>query len=377
MTDLTAVKEALAEHEQRIKTSVFDKLQAMQDTILRLEQKDADRGEPGSFRGDQPGMGGSRGVLGKIKDHSGFKAFIEGARSSGSIELTGIELKTLTSLQGEGFGSPAAAGFSVQPTRDDTLHGYSQRSLTLIQALPSRPVATGTFEFQRLNSFNPAAAAQQGEGAEKAEQNLDPKVITVPVSTVASWHTMSKQLRDDVPGMLDQAQRLLSSTVRVAQENAIVSGTGTNGAMLGLASQSALAVVTSDRFVDRIGEAAALQVNAGFMPALIAMNPSDWFEVLRERDTTGALINSVSPAAPMNQSLWGMRVVASPAVASGLAYVIDPAQLHVLDRQAPTVEFGYRNDDLTRNQITILVELRSGVAVYDLGGVVRVTAGSP
>lgn len=367
------ITEALAE----LKANYADKLSALQNQVLKLEQKAADRGEPGSHRGDKPGMSSGVNIASKIKATAGWTAFKNGAPSTGKIDLQGLSFKdALVSDAGQGQGSPAAGGYHVQPTHQPGLFGYSQRELTLMRALPSRPVGSNTFTFNRLSGFTAAAAAQAGEAAAKAEQEIDTTLIESPISTIAVHAGVSTQAASDDAILLGSVSSLLQSTLAVKAESVLVTGSGTNGEPLGLALQSSLFAGTADRLVDKIGECSATMVNNGYAPGLVLLNPLDWFEIQRERASDGHYLTG-NPAAPMAASLWGLSVVSTPAVVAGGAYVIDPRWVHILDRMSIAVVMGHANDDFTKNIIRVLVEVRIGLAVYDTAGVARLTVGSP
>ena len=63
-------------------------------------------------------------------------------------------------------------------------------------------------------------------------------------------------------------------------------------------------------------------------------------------------------------AIWGLRVVATPAVASGTQVVGDFRQAVIGDRQQTSIYMTDSNRDLfERNILTLLAELRAGFGV--------------
>lgn len=363
---MNEISEALAD----LKANYADKLSALQDQVLKLQQGRNDKAERGA------GTAGPS-IRARIQAHAGWTAFKGGAPSTGRIAFDGLSVKdALVSNAGEGGGSPASGGYDVIPDRAPGLFGYSDRNLTLIAALPRRPVGSNTFTFNRLSGFTAAAAAQAHEGATKAEQSIDTTLIESPISTIAVHAGLSKQLREDDASVLQSVELLLMSTVRVKAETLLITGTGTNGEPWGLASQSTLFVPTADRLVDRIGQGVATMTNNGYTAGLVLLNPLDWWDIQAERATDGHYLAG-NPARPMAPSLWGVPVIPTPAVVQGGAYIVDTRWVQVLDRQSIAVEMGYSGTDFVQNVLRVLAECRLGLAVFDLAAVYRLTVGSP
>jgi HK97 family phage major capsid protein len=62
-------------------------------------------------------------------------------------------------------------------------------------------------------------------------------------------------------------------------------------------------------------------------------------------------------------------VITNPAITAGNFLIMDSSQVMVLDRMQATVEVGTINDQFTRNCVTVLAELRAGLAVFAPGAV--------
>jgi HK97 family phage major capsid protein len=71
-----------------------------------------------------------------------------------------------------------------------------------------------------------------------------------------------------------------------------------------------------------------------------------------------------NPADAGPERIWGLRVVQTVAQTEGTALVGDFNQAALLLREGLTMKAGYVNDDLIKNRLTIVAEMRAGVAVY-------------
>lgn len=285
-------------------------------------------------------------------------------KNSDPIDL-GLSIKALTSLQGS-TGSPGE-GIDVQPEREGGLYGYAMRQLSILDVMPIRPIASNALTFTRMVNYSNSADTQSGEATTKAEQGITPSLITAPVETIAVWHDASKQVLDDEPGLEATIAMLLTHGVREKAERQIVNGAGGNFEMSGLITDGTTFVPTVAPMADRIGECAATMGNSGYQPGVVLLNPQDWFTIRAERATSGDG-QYVGPgwAAPASPAVYGIPAVASAAVPQGTAIVVDTRFVNLLDRQQTTVEMSRETgNNFKQNIVTVLAELRMGVAIYD------------
>lgn len=351
--------EALQEHEQKLQTK-FDaqdrQITGLRDSITRIMQ----RGTSGAGAVGQPEQ---RGPFEALTKSDGLAAFRGGARDSGAIDL-GLSIKTLTSLQGA-TGSPAE-GIDVLPERQPGLFGHAARPLTLLEALPARPIGSNALTFTRMVGYSSGANYQDGEGTTKPEQGITPSLITSHIATVAVWQDLSKQVLDDEPGLESSIEMLLRHGVLDKAEREVVAGTGGAFNISGLLTEAVTFVPTASARADRIGECSAFMASRGYMPDIIALSPADWYTIQSERAGGSGEYIAGGWASPVDPRVYGVRVVASAAVPAGTALVIDSRLVSLLDRQQATVEFSRESgNNFKQNVVTALAELRIGLAVYD------------
>jgi HK97 family phage major capsid protein len=77
-----------------------------------------------------------------------------------------------------------------------------------------------------------------------------------------------------------------------------------------------------------------------------------------------------SYANPSTPNVWNTPIVQSSGMPQGQSLLIDPTRVAVLDREQVNVMLSTEDrDNFVRNLVTILAELRGGLAVFDVGGV--------
>ncbi|WP_237720871.1 phage major capsid protein [Pseudomonas asplenii] len=198
------------------------------------------------------------------------------------------------------------------------------------------------------------------------------------MATVAHWTKASVQVLSDAPAFGQKLMSLLEYGVLAKLESEIVAGAGGKGRIKGLVEQgmdfvpSGVADPSTLTPTDRIGAAVVnLQAN-GWKPGLIIMNPVDWQLISSQKGTDGQYVLG-SPRDPSPLTLWNVPVVLTPSLARNISIVMDPAQAAILDREQPSL-LASREDgqNFTTNMVTLLGELRAGLAVFAPGAVLIV-----
>lgn len=294
-----------------------------------------------------------------------------GAPSTGRVALEGYSVKSITNA---GQGVEGSTGFSVQPQRADGIFNDPRREMTLLSVLRTLPVQTGTFEYVKLGNYVNNAAFQIEEGEEKQETTVPTDVVETKVATIAHWCSASAQVLSDEPALEQQIGNLLGYGLLARLESEIIAGPGGQGRIKGLLElASEYTGPGVGEAADIIGEALTEMSANGWRPGVIVMNPTDWFSIISERAASGdGQYVLGSPRDPAPPSLWGVPVVTTPSIGADTALVIDPEQVALLDRQAPTLMMSREDKaNFTSNLVTILAELRAGLAVFADGAVLK------
>ncbi len=311
--------------------------------------------------------GGSNGVSTKsalqtFSKSQGMEAMRSGAKDSGRVELPGISVKALVST---GRSQTGDSEYSGQADRGVGVNNDPRPALQLLEAISSIPVGAGTYEFTQLDGFENNADYQLLEGTLKPESNLGLALASTNIQTIAHWTRASVQVLDDEASLTSYVSNLLGYGVLSKLEGEIINGGGGTGKILGLLPQAVPYVPTiATSPVDRVGEAAAAMKAEGWKPSIVLMNPMDWFAIQASKSADGLYLLG-GPQDPANATLWKNAVVETPSIARGKSLVIDAAHVRILDRMAPTIIASrFDRDNLVTNMVTILAELRAGVAVF-------------
>jgi len=315
------------------------------------------------------------GMVAEFSKSDQFVALANGAHSTGRVAMEGVQIKALTNV-GQGVGG--STGFDVQPQRAAGIYNDPRRTLTILDLLPSMPVTASSFEYMSLKNYVNTAAFQVLEGQQKAESNFEMEPLTANIATVAHWTKASVQVLDDAPALGQKLMSLLEYGVLAKLESEIVGGTGGQGRIKGLLELGVDHIPSGEvdpeamSATDRLGSAVVNLRANGWTPGAIILNPVDWYLISSQKGTDGQYVLG-SPRDPSPPSLWGVPVVLTPSLARNVAIVLDPAQVAILDRQTPTLMVSREDGtNFTTNMVTILGELRAGLAVFAAGAVLIV-----
>lgn len=315
---------------------------------------------------------GGTDCLRSFLDSGQLQAMRDGQPTTGRVALPDLSIRA--ALTNDGRGVTGSTNYNVNPERADGIFNDPRRGLVLLNSLPVLPVTTGTFEFMQLSGYTNSAAVQVKEGDLKAEANITTAIATANIATIAHWVRASLQVLQDAPALEQRLNDLLIYGVLAKLESEVINGVGGTGKILGLKTQATVFTPPTGLAVaDRIGAAATGLASAGWNANLIVLNPADWFAVTSERaDGDGQYVMG-SPRDPAPPSLWNVPVALTPSLAAGTALVLDVNQTALLDRmQAVAVASREDGANLTSNLVTLLAELRAGLAVFAAGAVQQV-----
>lgn len=374
------VEKALKDHGAALKDfqdsvtkqlgSQNEQIDKLTDTVQQMEEKGV------RVRGAPKQTEGPAEAIAKALNADRFKEFAAGKLpNSGKIELD-IGLKALTSLQ----GSPATppAGYDVQ--RDTmAIQTPVQQRLRVLDTLPQRDTTSNKVGFPLLDFSETSGGAdyQNGEGTQKAEADFMSDWAEASIATIAVHTEASKQVLDDVEGLVEAVQLLLRYKLANKTDIELMSGDGAKFHIEGLRTQATAFTGTAATGVDRIGKAGAVLASQGYQPNIVYVNPLDYFDFSSERSEGDGQYVAGGWSRPANSPIYNLTPIQTMAVPVGEALVLDTAVTKVLMRELPSITFGWVNDQMTRNMITILAELRLGLLVQDRKGLLKVDLTSP
>jgi len=297
----------------------------------------------------------------KSDEYKSRQNLIAGNRQFGSI---GLEVKnTLT-------GSAS----TVAPDRKPGVVSGASVPMTLEAFLPSMPTGSNAIEFTRENVFT-NAAAETAEGGAKPESSLTWTLVNMPVSTVAHWIKISRQLAADNAALAAYVNTRMRYGVNLKVETQLVAGDGTAPNISGILdtgnftahgyTNAALTAISSTlKKLVLIRKVLADSWAAGFPADGIILNPADWATIEIELMTTAAGQTLYSVSEGGQARLFGVPVIQSVGMtADNFAAGAFGQGFMVHNREGVVVEMSDSDsDNFTKNLITIRAERRLALA---------------
>lgn len=329
------------------------KQRELADEILQLKQRGALHND------DQPAV------------KSWGQQFIESAgyKDRQGVLAKGQKIGGLLSFECKNTLTGADA--NVAPDRKPGIVPGAFNPLTMEALFPSVPTSSNAIEFTKEASFT-NSAAEAAEGAAKAESALTWSLVNMPVSTVAHWIKISRQLAADNTALAAYVDVRMRYGVNRKVETQLVSGDGTAPNLSGILDSgnfiahgyanavlgSSLKKLVLIRKI--IGD---LQAD-GYAPDAILLNPADWATIEIDLFTTAAGQVLYSIAAGGTPVLFGLRVVTSVGMtADNVAVGAFGMAATLYNREGVVVELSDSDsDNFTKNLITLRAERRLALA---------------
>jgi HK97 family phage major capsid protein len=260
---------------------------------------------------------------------------------------------------------------NVAPDRKPGIVPGAFQPLTMESFLPSTTTSSNAIEFTKEASFT-NAAAEAAENTAKAESALTWSLVNMPVSTVAHWIKISKQLAADNTALAAYVNQRMVYGVNRKVETQLVSGDGTAPNISGILDAGNF---TAHGYADAdlgstlkklvlIRKIMAASAAAGYAPDGILLNPADWAQVEIDLLTTAAGQTLLKYDERGTPRLWGLPVVQSVGMTADQVAVGAFAQAYMVhNRQGVVVELSDSDsDNFTKNLVTIRAERRLALA---------------
>ena len=288
--------------------------------------------------------------------HAGYEAF-----AGGHAQKMRIEVKnTLT-------GSDA----NVAPARAPGVVGGAFQPLMLESFLPSTPTSSNAVEFTRENVFT-NAAAETAEGAAKPETSLTWTLVNMPVSTVAHWIKISRQLAADSRALAAYVDSRMRYGVNLKVEQQLVVGDGTAPNISGIMDTGNFtahgianaALGSTLKKLVLIRQIMAASYTAGYPADAVLLSPAEWAAIEIELMTVAAGQTLYSVSEGGTPRLFGVPVIQSIGMAADTVAVGAFSQAYMIhNREGVVVEMSDSDsDNFTKNLVTIRAERRLALA---------------
>lgn len=344
-----------------IKTQIEDlsgKLSETADNLESMEQKLAEALAGGKHTEKAFDLGEF------VTNHENFKAYKEGSRDKARIDGIKTAIVNATGQNQPLVPSDRLSGIIHEPNR----------LLRMRDVLAVGRTSSNLIEFAKENVFTNNAGPQVGNSPEEFENVTKPEsgitftLDSEPVTTLAHWIPVSKQVLADSPMLQSYINGRLVYGLKLKEDTQILNGTGINGELQGLVTNQT-AYSTSSPLdyttgLDVIRDAMTQAFTSEYMPTAIVLNPTDWATIELEKDSQGRYMFA-NPQTAASPRLWGLPVVVTNSMTAGqfLVGAFDMAA-QLWDREDASIEVGLNNDDFTKNMVTILCEERLALTIY-------------
>ncbi len=287
-----------------------------------------------------------------------------GAFAGGNLNKLRVEVKNTL------VGSDT----NVAPQRNAGIVGGAFLPFAMEALLPSTTTSSNAIEFTKEASFT-NSAAEAAEGAQKAESALTWSLVNMPVSTVAHWIKISKQLAADAPALAAYVNTRMRYGVNQKVDTQLVVGDGTapnisgtydtgNFTAHGYTNAAIAAISTTFKKLVLIRKVIADLYAAGYPADAIVLNPADWATIEIELFTTaaGQTLYSVNDAGQAR--LFGLPVIQAIGMAADTFQVGRFSEAYMIyNREGVVVEMSDSDgDNFQKNLITLRAERRLALA---------------
>jgi HK97 family phage major capsid protein len=287
-----------------------------------------------------------------------------GAFAGGNLNKLRVEVKNTL----------VGSGTNVAPQRNAGIVGGAFLPFAMEALLPSTTTSSNAIEFTKEASFT-NSAAEAAEGAQKAESALTWSLVNMPVSTVAHWIKISKQLAADAPALAAYVNTRMRYGVNQKVDTQLVVGDGTapnisgtydtgNFTAHGYSNAAIAAISTTFKKLVLIRKVIADLYAAGYPADAIVLNPADWATIEIELFTTaaGQTLYSVNDAGQAR--LFGLPVIQAIGMAADTFQVGRFSEAYMIyNREGVVVEMSDSDgDNFQKNLITLRAERRLALA---------------
>lgn len=322
-----------------------------------------------------------------------YAAAIKGLRSgeqfSRAVEIKSSNTVTEGSTYTGDILTGGTSGSAIVPNFLPGIVDLRFRPLRIADLFAQGSTDSPTITYVKESSFSNNAAAAL-EGGTYAQSDDAVTRVVEPTVKLAHLIKVTDEMVQDAPQYTSFLNGRLLLGLQLAEETELVSGSGTAPHLNGLLNRSGLqtAVVTSAgltavKMIEGLyNQMTNIRWNAFVEPSAIVINPVDWQSIRLGKDSqgqyyaggpfTGAYGNG---SAPVLDSLWGVPVVVTSAIAQGAAIVGGFRECgQIFRRQGVTVEMTNSNGtDFASGLISVRASERLALAVYRAGGFGQVT----
>ena len=357
LTEMSKAHEALREVEE-VQKSLADRAQRLAaETRVPFP---ADPSDPAS-RIIKPK---SLGEL--VGEHAALKGWKPGAGRRTTMEIDGVDLKTLMET---------AAGFAPANDRTNIVVMSAQRRPVVADLIPQVSTALSVISYMEETTFTNSSDTVL-EGGSKPESALAFTERSSNVRKIATYLPVTDEQISDVPSIRAIIDNRLLLMLALTEEVQLLTGNGTAPDLDGFLNRSGVQSQAkgSDTVPDAVYKAMTLVRFTGFAePSGAIFHPNDWQDIRLLKDSAGNYIwGSPSEAGP--ERIWGLNVVVTTAETENTALVGDFRMYsNISRRMGMTVDVGWINDDFIKNRQVVRAEERLSLEIYRPAAFAKIT----
>jgi HK97 family phage major capsid protein len=279
--------------------------------------------------------------------------------------------------------------YLIPPQVLPTIYRGEDPERTVRGVLINGRTTSDTIYFLRETSFTNSAAAVAEATAATGSSGLKPESAlafeqdSAPVVTVAHWVPITRQALSDAAQLQTYVEGRLMTGLEEVLNDQLLNGDGTGANMTGILAETGVQILddtpTTGYFVtnptanagtdlenfDRIMAAATAVRTVGLArPSFLIVNPADLEVLLTTANSNGEYLGGGPFTSGIQRTIWGLPVVEETTMPAGQFLVGDGRMAAVWDREDANILVGTINDQLIRNMLTILAELRAALTVF-------------
>lgn len=261
-----------------------------------------------------------------------------------------------------------------------------ERELTVDDLVSKGATTSDTVEYVRVtaktNNASPVveASAASGTWGIKPESAMTLEVVSTTVKTIAHWLPITKRAASDAPQVRSLVDTFLRYGLEEELEDQELNGAGTGEEFEGITVAVTQTVGSAGTDIDAIVDAIrTVRFTGRRRPDAMVINPLDWYSVnflLAKNGVNGGyLIGDPRASTEQLNTLWGLKVVVTDAMAENTALVGDFRFAMRWAREGVSISVSDSHSDFfIRNLLAILGERRDAFGVLDVQAFCEVTA---
>lgn len=211
----------------------------------------------------------------------------------------------------------------------------------------------------------------------KPQVDMDWIEVRLDAEYIAGWVRVSRKLLDDISAFRSFLQMRLMELYLNAEDAQILSGNGTSPQLTGLLTNATTVSTTATINIEKMIDAVAQLETTKYTATGFIMHPKDFYTIAKNKAVGSGEYDLPGIVVIQGGQLYvaGIPVYKTTAMPQGTFLVGDFSQGCMLFiRENPRIEFFDQDrDNVITNKITVRIEGRAGLAIFQTGAFVKGT----